>query len=208
MANYTEKKLNEMKRFIIFLILVVSISFSSFAQKDINEWESEKNLKQQYVVFKENLNYWSGSYFLNEKQLDQFYNALNDSIKVFKNEVSNKSSQVKSLQNELNLTNKQLEDIKVELNNSINNQNAIEVFGRNINKSSYTFFMYMFILALLVLLGILFLLFKRSNKITTHTKNEFKELKEEFETHKKNALERYTKINMELHQTRLELNKK
>jgi chromosome segregation ATPase len=197
-----------MKKYIIFLILLVSISLSSFAKRDINAWKSEKNLKQQYIVFKENLNFWNGSYFLNEQQLDEFYSALTDSIKVLENEVSDKANQVKSLQDELNSTNQQLENTKVELNTSIKNQNAIEVFGQKINKSIYTFFMYMFILALLVFLGILFLLYKRSNSVTARTKKDYNELKEEFEIHKKNALERYTKINMELHHTRLNLKKK
>ena len=197
-----------MKRHIIFLILLVSVSFSSFAKKDINAWKNENNLKQQYSVFKENLNFWNGSYFLNEKQLDEFYNALTDSISVFKNEVSNKANQVKSLQGELSSANKELENTKVELNNRIKNQNAIEVFGLNIDKSIYTFVMSMFILGLLVLLGIVFLLYKRSYKVTSQTKKEYNELKEEFETHKKNALERYTKINMELHHTRLKMNKR
>lgn len=197
-----------MKRRFIFLILLVSISVFSFAKKDINGWKNEKNLKQQYTVFKENLNFWNGSYFLNEKQLDDFYNTLTDSILVFKNEVVNKANQVKSLQNELSSTNKELEKTKVELGNSIKNQNAIEVFGLNIQKSIYTFVISMFILGLLVLLGILFLLYKRSIKVTARAKKEYNELKEEFEIHKKNALERYTKINMELHHTRLKMNKK
>jgi peptidoglycan hydrolase CwlO-like protein len=197
-----------MKRHIIFLVLLISVSISSFAKKDINAWKNENNLKQQYSVFKENLNFWNGSYFLNEKQLDDFYKALTDSISFFKNEVSVKASKVNSLQNELNSTNKQLEDTKVDLEKSIKNQNAIEVFGQNIDKTIYTFIIYMFILALLVLLGILFLLYKRSINVTARTKKEYNELKEEFEVHKKNALERYTKINMELHHTRLKMNKK
>jgi hypothetical protein len=40
------------------------------------------------------------------------------------------------------------------------------------------------------------------------TKKEYDELKEEYGVHKKNALDRYTKMNMELLKTRLELNKK
>ncbi|HKI89621.1 MAG TPA: hypothetical protein VKA38_11385 [Draconibacterium sp.] len=197
-----------MKKYFILLILLVSISLSSFAKKDINAWKNEKNMEQQYVVFKENLNFWNGSYFLSEKQLDDFYNALTDSISVLHKEIKDKANQIISLKNELSSTNNQLETAKVELDNSIKNQNAIEVFGQNIQKNIYTFIMSVIILALLVFLGILFLLFKRSSKVTARTKKDYNELKHEFEIHKKNALERYTKINMELHHTRLKLNKK
>jgi len=197
-----------MKKYIILSILLFSLSTFSFAQKNINAWKNEKNLKQQYIVLKENLNFWNGSYFLSEKQLNEFYNALTDSIAVLENKISDKTKTVNNLQNEIDSTNIQLENAKAELNSSIKNQNAIDVFGQNIDKSIYTLFMYTLILALLVFLGILFLLYKRSNKTTVRTKKEYKELKEEFEIHKKNSLERYTKINMELHHTRLELNKK
>ena len=188
--------------------MLAFMSFASFAKKDINAWKSEKNLNNQFIVFKSNLNYWNGSYFLNETQLDQFYQAMTDSISVLKKEISENASLNSSLQNELNQTINQLENTKVELNTSVKNQNAIAVFGMNLNKSFYTFVMYSIVLGLLVVIGLIFLLYNRNRKITVQAKKEYKELKEEFETHKKNSLERYTKINTELHHTRLELNKK
>ena len=197
-----------MKRFTVLLILMVSISLISFAKKDIHAWKSEKNLNQQYSVFKENLNFWSGSYFLEELQLDQFYNAVSDSIAVLEKKVVDGKSQVIRLQNDLNAKIKQTEEIQNELNASITRENSISVLGMNVNKSVYTFSLYMFILGVLVLSGFVFLLYKRSNIITRRINNDYNELKEEFEIQKKNSLERYTKINMELHKTRLELNKK
>lgn len=196
-----------MKRHIILLIVLIFISLSTFAKKDINAWKKENNLEQQYAVFKQNLNFWNGNYFLSEKQLDDFYNALTDSISALENKVSDRVTQVGSLQSELNSTKNTLENTKAELATSIKNQNAIEVFGLNIQKNIYTLFMSLIILALLVILGIVFLMYKRSSKITSQSQKEYNELKEEFETHKKNALERYTKINMELHHTRMKLNK-
>ena len=68
--------------------------------------------------------------------------------------------------------------------------------------------MYLLIAGVLVLAGFVFLLYKRSLVVMHRTKKEYNELKKEYEAHKKSALERYTKINMELHQTRLELKKK
>ena len=197
-----------MKRFILFLILLIFVTSISFAKKDINAWKSEENLNQQYVVFKKNLNFWDGSYFLKEFQLNQFYNAVSDSIAVLEKEVLDNKNQALSLQNELNSKIKEAEKIQTELNGSIKRENSIRVFGMNVNKSVYSLSMYMFILGVLVLAGIVFLLYKRSNKITRHTKNDFNELKEEFETHKKNWMERFTKMNTELHRTRMKLNKK
>ncbi len=197
-----------MKKNIILSVLLVVVTLTSQAKKDTNAWKNEKSLEQQYVVFKENLNFWNGSFFLKEAQLDELYNALTDSISSLESKMSEEAVQVKSLQRELNTANKTLEGTKAELESSIKNQNAIEIFGQNVDKSIYTFVMSMIILGLLVFLVILFLLFKRNSNVTSRTKKEYSELKEEFEIHKKNALERYTKINMELHHTRLKLNRK
>lgn len=197
-----------MRRFILIIILVVSFTVNSFAKKDINAWKQENSLEQQYEVFKQNLNFWSGSYFMKPEQLDQFYGALRDSSAVFEKRNADDQNQIKSLQTELRANTVQTKEIQTKLDESIKNQDSINVLGMQINKSVYSFSMYAFILGVLAVAGIVFMLFKRSNTITKHTKKEYDELKEEFETHKKNALDRYTKMNMELHKTRLELNKK
>lgn len=197
-----------MKKSIILSMLMFTLSFTSFAQKDINAWKSEQNLEQQYAVFKKNLAYWDGKYILNERQLNDFYSAFRDTVSSLENETVAKANKIDALQNELNATNSQLEDTKAELETSIKNQNAIEVMGMQLEKGVYTMFISLLILALLVALGVVYMLYKRSNKVTVNAKKDYEELKEEFEVHKKNALERYTKINTELHNTRMELNKR
>lgn len=87
-----------MKRFTVLLILMVSISLISFAKKDIDAWKSANNLEEQFTVFKDNLNFWNGSYFLKELQLNQFYGALRDSIAVYEKQVTKSmDSRLKSL---------------------------------------------------------------------------------------------------------------
>ncbi len=201
-------EMKRMKRLVLVVGILFLMSPALFAQKDIEAWKNEKNLEQQYEVFKKNLDYWSGKYIITGKQMDEFYGAFNDSVSALENETKNKATKINALQNDLNAVGKQLEDTKAELETSIKNQNAIEVFGMNIEKSVYTIFMSLFILSLLILLGIIFLLYRRSNAVTIRTKKDYNELKEEFEVHKKNALERYTSLNMELHRTRMERNKR
>jgi len=197
-----------MKRILTLLILLISISLISFAEKDINAWKSEKNLDQQFTVFKNNLNFWSGSYFLTENQINQFYNALRDSIGVYEKEVTNSKNQLILVQSELNAKIKETDEIQKKLNRSIQLENSINVVGVDVNKGAYTLSIYILIIGVLLMCGLLFLLYRRSNKITRQTKVDYNELKEEYELHKKNALERYVKMNIELTKTRFELNKK
>jgi uncharacterized membrane protein len=197
-----------MQKFIILLILLFSFTLSSIAQKDINAWKNEKNIEQQYQVFKKNLNYWNGNYFLNETQLNEYYRAFSDSVDVLEKKNTEKAATIKDLQNQLNSVNNQLSETKTDLETSIENRNSIEIFGININKGFYTLIMSVIIFALIVILVLLYFMYNRSNKVTVRTKKDYDELKEEFEVHKKDSLERYTKINMELHHTRLQLKKK
>lgn len=194
-----------MKQIIILLVFLIGLSASTFAQKDINAWKSEPNLKEQYEVFKENLNFWDGKYFMTPPQLNAFYNALTDSIAELENEINVLNSRISEIKATLDSTNQQLNNAKAELDASIEKRNTIDFMGQEVDKNIFTLTMSMIILALLTFLGVVSVLYKRSNKITTKAKKDYEELKNEFETHKKNALERYTKINTELHHTRMKL---
>ena len=196
-----------MKNILIILLLAFS-SVSSFAKKDINAWKNEKSIDQQFIVFKQNLNYWNGSYIFKEPQLDEFYKTLMDSVLVFKNEKIKSAMLNVSLQTELETAINQMEESKAKLDESLKWQNSIVVLGIPTNKTVFMYIVYGIILALLVLLSLAYLINKRSGRIARIAKNEYIELKEEFDAYKKNSLERYTRINTELHHTRLELNRK
>lgn len=193
-----------MKRLMVLFILLVSISLVSFA-KDIHAWKSEANLEQQFLVFKKNLNYWNGSYFMEPLQINQLYGALTDSLAVLEKVVVDNQAQIVLLQNKLRTNKAQTVEISEKLDESIKRENSFALFGMNINKNVYSVSMYFIILGVLVLAGIMFLMYKRSNSITVSSKKDYLELKDEFELHKKNALERYVQMNKELHKARMEL---
>ncbi len=207
-ARYMIIRLEEMRKIAVLLICVVCIVGKTFAKKDLNAWKNEQTLEKQYDVFIENLNFWNGSYFLKPDQMKEFYAALTDTVQVLENQVSESSREIRSLQKQLSGNEAQTREIQEKLDLSIKNQESISLLGIMLHKNTYSLIMSTIIVGLLVLLGIVFLMFKRSHNVTAKTKKDYEELKEEFETHRKTALDRYTKINMELHQTRLQLNKK
>jgi len=196
-----------MKRLLFLTIFICSLIFDTFA-KDTNAWKQEKSLEQQYQVFKENLNFWSGNYFMSPTQLDQFYGAMTDTIAKLQQQVTGGLSKINQQKQELAAKQTTVDETQKKLDESIKNQDSISVLGARVNKSVYSTTMYLFIIGVLVLAGVMYMMFQRSHKITRQTKKEYDELKAEYEEHKKVALDRYTKINMELHKTRLELQKK
>ncbi|HYQ57905.1 MAG TPA: hypothetical protein VEP89_11230 [Draconibacterium sp.] len=192
----------------IFTAVALFVLVLQVVAKDINAWKEEKTLPDQYRVFKENLNFWNGSYFMKENQLDDFYGAFKDSVGVLENSINQKNVEIGNLVNDVRSRDNQLSVLQQQLDESLKLQNSIGLLGMNINKNVYSASMYLFIAGVLVLAGFVFLLYKRSLTVTNRTKKDYDELKEEYEVHKKNALDRYTKINMELHKTRMELNKR
>ncbi len=196
-----------MKRILAITVVLISLTQIAFA-KDINAWKQESNLENQYRVFKENLNFWNGNYFMNETQLDDFYGALSDTVSGLEQQLAQGQAKINEQKQELADKQALIDETQGKLDESKMLQDSISVLGLNINKTVYSTVMYLFILGVLVLAGFIYMLFKRSNKLTRETKKEFNELKAEYEDHKKQALDRYTKINMELHKTRMELQKK
>lgn len=197
-----------MKRLFLLFVLLISLLPGTYAQRDINAWKNEKDLEQQFQVFKKNLNFWDGKYFMNETQLNEYYRAFTDSVNLLKERNTDKATTIQDLQAQLNSINNQLKETEENLELSIKNRNSIEIFGINIEKGLYTLIMSFIIFVLIGFLVVLYFMYNRSNKVTIRTKKDYDELKEEFEAHKKESLERYTKINMELHHTRLELKKR
>jgi hypothetical protein len=196
-----------MKKFVLIAIVLISISVTSLA-KDVNAWKNEQTLEQQYTVFKENLNFWNGNYFLSGNQLDAFFGATSDSIRGLETQLEASYGKINEQKSELAAKQKLIDETQANLDESKKLQNSITVLGLNINKSLYSTVMYLLILGVLVLAGFMYLLFRKGHKVTRQTQKEYDELKEEYEQHKKTSLDRYTKINMELHKTRLELQKK
>ncbi len=73
-------------------------------------------------------------------------------------------------------------------------KNSMKLFGVLIHKNIYNTIIWLIISGLVVLLVILSVLFKRSNSVTTQAKTDLEELKEEYETHRKRALDREAQL--------------
>lgn len=196
-----------MKKLVTIAIAMAFISVTSLA-KDTDAWKNEQTLEKQYEIFKENLNFWNNNYFLSESQLNDFFGANLDSIAELETRLAASNSKINQQKSELAEKQKLINETQQNLDESKKLQNSITVLGLDINKSLYSTVMYLFILGVMVLAGFMYMLFQKSHKVTRQTQKEYDELKKEHEQHKKTSLDRYTKINMELHKTRLELQKK
>ena len=105
----------------------------------------------------------------------------------------------------------EIDDLKTNLTNTQNDltktnneKNSMSMFGLHMSKTGYNILMWTIIAALFALLLFFVYKFKNSNTITKDAKRALEEMEEEFEEHRKTALEREQKVRRQLQD---ELNK-
>jgi uncharacterized membrane protein len=108
---------------------------------------------------------------------------LRDSQKV----VTSKNSKIDSLKLELQGANDQLDNV-------IKEKNTISFLGISMAKQYYNSLIWSIIIGLVSLLLIFIVLFRRSNVVTTETKATLQETKQDFDAHRKRALDREEKL--------------
>jgi len=192
-----------MKTKILILIVVVVSSTSLFSQatKKFIDTGSVKN-QFDYLITK---SYKYKDYkSVKTNWLYKLKANVADSISALKKEIIIANSSINS-------QNKTIDSLKLAVNSSketVNNLNtkiqSISIIGLQINKGTFKTIVFSFIAILAVLLLFFITKFKQSNSITVQTNQALKELDEEFEAHRKIALEREQKVRRQLQD---ELNK-
>ncbi len=140
---------------------------------------------QEYQVIKRSL-----LYKLKANTLDTIKN-LHSEIATLNNKVSDLNSKLESVQVNLKETQDKLDTITKE-------KNSLRLLGMLVTKSAFYAIVISIILALIAALAIVFILYKRSNIITVKTKETLASTQEEFERHRKWALEKEQKLSREL----------
>ena len=127
-----------------------------------------------------------------------------DSIKTIQTKLDNSKTVVNTQQKEINDLKTKLSQTQSELATTNTKKDSMELFGLQMSKTNYNLLLWSIIIALLVLLIMFIYKFKNSNTITKSAKNTLSEIEEEFEEHRRTALEREQKVRRQLQD---ELNK-
>lgn len=91
-----------------------------------------------------------------------------------------------------------------DLETAVREKNSLAFLGIKMNKSVYNSLMWAIVLILMVSLILFVLLYKRSHVVTVRALSDLEETRDEFETHRKRALERQEEVVRKYH---AELNK-
>ncbi len=151
--------------------------------KKSSGWRDERG--QQYKVTKIN---WLLD--LKAHSLDSI-NAIKKNLAETQTLVDNQAKEITDLKTNLSNT-------QTELDKTHNEKNSMTIIGMQMSKSGYNALMWFIIVSLIALLGLFIYKFNNSNSVTKDAKRALFELEEEFDEHRKTALEREQKVRRQL----------
>lgn len=127
-----------------------------------------------------------------------------DSISESKNNILTNLSTIDAQKKTIDQLENSLASSETTIQNLTNENQSISLVGIQLSKSFFKTLMFSIIGILIISLFFFITKFKQSNRVTIQTKETLKEVEEEFETHRKIALEREQKVMRKLQD---ELNK-
>ena len=127
-----------------------------------------------------------------------------DSLKAVKNELTTTRNGIDSLKQEITSLKTNLSNTKSSLDSTIEEKDNMAMFGMPTSKANYSTIMWSIIGVLFVLLLIFIYKFRTSNSVTRESKKALSDTEDEFEEHRRNALEREQIVRRQLQD---ELNK-
>lgn len=130
------------------------------------------------------------------------YNTLRqnttDSIKKYKTELTGHLKEINNLNNKLETSDAEIKQLKEELATAQDTKNSIRLMGMPTNKKAYKLLMWGVIFALIFTCLILYLMYKRGHQVVKEARTRLKEVQEDFEKHRKNAIAREQALGHEL----------
>jgi hypothetical protein len=127
-----------------------------------------------------------------------------DSLKTLQSKLDTSNNTIQTQQKEINDLKSNLSSTQSSLDATNSEKNNMSLLGLQMSKTSYNILMWTIIGGLLTLLLIFIFKFKNSNSVTKAAKKALAETEEEFEEHRRSALEREQKVRRQLQD---ELNK-
>ena len=178
-------------RSVLILITIFNTSNIIYCQSTIPEILEKGTLEEQLNYLEERTRIYEDYRAIREDMFQLVKKNSIDSLSSGKSRINsliarnnNLSSEIDSLNNTLSLTRNDLDE-------AVRTKNSIRLLGMNLNKFAYNTIMWIITGVLCFLLVSGFLAFRRNISVTTETKKELEDLKNEFEEYRtKSRIER------------------
>ncbi|SDS28027.1 hypothetical protein SAMN05216503_2552 [Polaribacter sp. KT25b] len=179
----------------LLLFLFLTISFIAFAQETTEE---DNSIKGQFdKIYRISTTYQTYKVIDRDKYQNLKSNVL-DSLKSSKELISEKENLLKTERDNVEQLNASLKKTKLELDNALQKENSVSLFGMHLNKITYNLILWTIIILLALGLGFFVFKFSKSNILTNEAQNNLQDVEQEFDSHRKKSLEREQKLRRQL----------
>lgn len=182
--------------FLVVFNITAQSSDDSTEQDKLSLTEGTVDNQFEYVIQRSN-NYQDYK-VVKKIWLQQLKAHVMDSLNQVKSEVLKSAEVIEQQGKELSQLKDNLNSTKLKLDNTIAEKDSMQLFGLQLSKTGYSTIMWSVIGVLLLLLILFIYKFNASNAITNSTKKKLVEVEEEFEEHRRVALEREQKVRRQL----------
>ena len=189
-------------KYLFTLALACLFSFNGFAQEPNAEEDNlsldSGTIDNQFEYVIQRSNNYQDYKVVKKYWLVTLKSHTLDSLKAIRKDLAD-------TQNIVDSQNKEISDLKGNLSNTQNTldntnkeKDSMSLFGIQMSKTGYNFLMWTIIGILLALLILFIYKYKNSNTVTRDAKLALAEIEDEFEEHRKTALEREQRVRRQL----------
>ncbi|TNJ43124.1 tRNA (guanine-N1)-methyltransferase [Tamlana fucoidanivorans] len=183
---------------ILFSFLFSMTSFSQVKSEDDNLSLNSGTIDNQFEFVIRKSNNYQNYKVVNKSWLYTLKAHTLDTLKAVHKDLNETRSVVKQQAQEISDLQSNLSNTKMDLDQTNIEKNSMALFGMQMSKTNYNVLMWSIIGALLALLLFFIYKFKNSNAITTEARRNLAEIEEEFDEHRRTALEREQKVRRQL----------
>jgi len=196
-----------MKKKILYVLLLLSISVNAQISEDTNEIKQSLDngtIENQFDFLIKKSGRYQEYKVIKKVWIFKMKDNVLDSIKAFNTKISSQQTEISKQLNTINELNSKVSEVTKSLENVNLEKNSMQLFGMNMDKPIYNSLLWSIIGGLVLVAGIFIFKFNNSNQITTNANQKLADLEEEFTQHRASAIEREQKVRRQLQD---ELNK-
>lgn len=180
---------------LLFLFsLTLSAQETESTQQEAKPSLDNGTISSQFQYMTKKSSNWQGHEVIKVEMLSKYQSNVQDSLNQLKSFLKKSETKVDNQGREIDNLNTEIQNLKKELDETIRMKDSMKFLGMELSKSTYNTLMWVLILGSFAVAGVCFMMFKRSNVVTVETKQTLDEVREEFDTHRKNALVREQKL--------------
>lgn len=183
-------------RYALILVLLTTFFIKTEAQ-GLPDVFLNNSLKEQLNYLDEHTRIYDNYRAIREDMFQKLKGNISDSLSSFENKIIELNRNRSVLNHTIDTLKKSIETARTNLVEMTKSKNSISVLGMQVNKTAYNNIMWIIVAALVAALLIGFLIFKRNLSAMFNSKNEYQDLKTEFDTYRKTSREAREKMTMD-----------